>query len=420
MKRFTTFSCALAVLLLGACADQTRRYEPYAPAPATATLPTVPAPVYGQLTPAFPVAPVNQSDLLSMQQPQGQITRVGILVPQSGPNAAIGTALLQAAQLAVFDLNEKNFQLVPVDTQGTPQGTAAAIQSAASNGVKLILGPLFASEVTAAKQAAASYNLPIIAFSTDWRLVGDNVYSLGVLPFGQAERIADYAGRQGVRRVGIIATRDMYGDAVVGAFEQAAAAHGMTIVKTARVNADGGDAMQAVQSMTGGRALAADRMPYDALFIPLGGTALTSTVNGLKQYGVTTSQVKFLGTGLWDDASVLGNPLMAGAIYAAPSPQLRTTFERNYQRIYGSTPPRLASIGYDAAALAIVLARNAASRGTPAVFDRAAITDPNGFAGVDGIFRFNQNGLAERGMAILQIQGGSVHQAEPAPATFQK
>lgn len=412
----------MAALVLAGCAVATQRqHQPHVAGSVDGTVPSVAtAGAYPTaMPPVFPVAPVNQSDLLNSQVPQVQMTRVGILVPQTGANAAIGTALLQAAQLAVFDLNETSFQLVPVDTKGTPQGAADAVRSAADNGVKMILGPLFANEVSAVKDAARGYNLQVMAFSTDWRLAGDNVYSMGVLPFGQASRVADYASRQGARRIGIIATQDMYGDAVVEEFQRVAQHYGINIIKVVRIDANGGNAMQAVQTMTGNNVLSADRMPYDALFMPVGGSALRTLVTGLKQYGVDSSRVKFLGTGLWDDADVLRNPLMAGAVYAAPSPQLRATFERNYQRIYGSTPPRLASIGYDAAALAIVLARNATSQNRPVTFDRAAITDPNGFSGVDGIFRFNQQGLAERGMAVLQIQGGTIHVVEPAPQTFQ-
>ncbi len=65
-----------------------------------------------------------------------------------------------------------------------------------------------------------------------------------------------------------------------------------------------------------------------------------------------------------------------------------------------------------------MLTRNAAAAGTRVTFDRASLTNPNGFSGVDGIFRFGQNGLAERGMAILQIGAGRANMLEAAPASF--
>lgn len=358
--------------------------------------------------------------------PQGEVAasslrepiRVAILAPQSGPNAAVGEALVQAAQLAVFDLGEKQFQLVPKDSQGTAEGARRAVDEAAREGVKLILGPLFAKEVETAKAAARSYGLTLIGFSTDWRVAGDNAFTMGVLPFGQVERIAEYASRQGLRRIAAIAGSDMYGDAVLKLFQNTAQRYGVSITKIVRVAPDGRDAAGAVAQLTGGKVVTAGALPYDAVFMPVGGQTAKVVASTLKTYGIGGDRLRLLGTGLWDDPTVLSDPNMAGAIYAAPAPQVRAAFERNYQRIYGNTPPRLASIGYDAAALAIVLARNAASSGQRLVYDRNTLLNPNGFSGVDGIFRFKPNGLVERGLAVLQIAGGTSHLVEGAPSSF--
>ncbi len=432
------FFSLLAVLFLAGCAEQNAR-EPVigtadGRAQGTATSPFPSSGMGGgtMMGGAGSVMSQTGQPILNQGmppvQPGGAVVagnlpepvRVAILVPQTGPNAAMGQALLQAAQLAVFDLNEPNFQLIPKDTQGTPDGARAGVDAAARDGAKLVLGPLFSQELDAAKSAARGYGITVIGFSTDWRQAGDNVYSMGVLPFGQAERMAEFAAQQGLKRIGIIAPRDMYGDAVLSVFENTAARNGLQIVKTVRIAADGSDAQQGVQQLTGGQMMAADRMPYDAVFMPVGAPVISQLAMAMKQYGLGADRVRYLGTGLWDDASVTRDPAMAGAVYAAPSPDVRASFERNYQRIYGTTPPRLASIGYDAAALAVVLARNAEQTGQRVTYDRASLTNPNGFSGVDGIFRFGQNGLAERGVAVLQINNGRGLQVVQAPSSFLK
>ena len=53
-------------------------------------------------------------------------------------------------------------------------------------------------------------------------------------------------------------------------------------------------------------------------------------------------------------------------------------------------------------------------------FTRAALTDPNGFAGVDGIFRFHPDGTAERGLSVVVVTPEGFHEIDPAPKTFQK
>ena len=83
--------------------------------------------------------------------------------------------------------------------------------------------------------------------------------------------------------------------------------------------------------------------------------------------------------------------------------------------VYGRRPPRLATLAYDAAALAAVLARN----GGPAPFDPLALTNPNGFAGMDGIFRLRPDGLVERGLSVMEITASGNRVIDPAPSSFQ-
>ena len=76
---------------------------------------------------------------------------------------------------------------------------------------------------------------------------------------------------------------------------------------------------------------------------------------------------------------------------------------------------RLATLAYDATALAQALSKNG-----PSGLNAAALTSTNGFAGVDGIIRFNQQNLVERGMAVLAIQNGRIVEIDPAPASFKR
>jgi ABC-type branched-subunit amino acid transport system substrate-binding protein len=308
--------------------------------------------------------------------------KVAILLPLSGSNAAVGQSMLQAAQLAVFDLGYDNFELMPRDTStGAAQAAGAAIR----DGAQLILGPLFADDVRAVKSATSGSGVNVIAFSTDWTLAGGNTYMMGFLPFGQVERIAQYAAAKGLKRAAVAAGADTYGSATSSLFESEARKNGMTIT----------------------RALS-DASGYDAVFIPAGGAALS----GILQR-VANKNAKKLGTGLWDDARVAADPAMNGAWFAAPSPRARASFESRYAQTYGARPQRLASMAYDATALAAALARAGG-------FSAANLTNPNGFAGVDGIIRFSRSGLAERGMAVLEIRGGQIVEIDPAPSSFQR
>ena len=77
--------------------------------------------------------------------------------------------------------------------------------------------------------------------------------------------------------------------------------------------------------------------------------------------------------------------------------------------------PRLASLAFDAAALAAVLGKSGG--GEP--ISQEAILNPSGFTGVDGLFRFTPQGLVQRGLAILEVQPQGNVAVSPAPQNFQ-
>jgi ABC-type branched-subunit amino acid transport system substrate-binding protein len=136
----------------------------------------------------------------------------------------------------------------------------------------------------------------------------------------------------------------------------------------------------------------------------------------LRANGVDPVRAKLLGAGLWDDPSLGSEPSLDGAWFAAPAPNVDEAFKAKYRAAFGGSPPDLAGLAYDALSLIAVLAA-----GTPYHrFTPAALTDPNGFAGVSGIFRFHPNGTIERGLAILSLGPNGFSVVDPAPRTFQR
>ena len=111
---------------------------------------------------------------------------------------------------------------------------------------------------------------------------------------------------------------------------------------------------------------------------------------------------------------------MVGGWFAAPERSGWEAWASRYRELYGETPPRLASLAYDATALAAVLAQEASQTGAAPDYSLDDLTDPNGFAGVDGIFRLRGDGSTERGLAVLQLQRNAIELRETAPTSFQR
>ena len=106
---------------------------------------------------------------------------------------------------------------------------------------------------------------------------------------------------------------------------------------------------------------------------------------------------------------------MAGAWFAGVDDARFAQLAARYRARYGHTPYRLASLGYDAVLLTV---RIAADWKPGAPFPAARLADPDGFAGVDGAFRFGGGHVAERALAVHQLGAGGDRIVSPAPAGF--
>lgn len=377
-----------------------------------ATLPGLSPPPQAAPSPSEatqPPATVTQTPLPSEPGAGATKVRVALLLPLSGANAVLGNAMLDAAQMALFDAADDKLELAPHDTQGTPEGAAEAARAAVADGVRLIIGPLLAGEVEAVKPVAQAANVPVLAFSTSTSLAGGGVYLMGFLPRQEVERVTAFARAKGVSRFAALAPRSPYGEIAVEALRAATQADGASLARVDYYDPGQPDLTPVVK-----RFIAAGH-DYDALLLPEGGARLRTLAPLLPYYDVDPEKVRFLGTGLWDELGLAAEPALSGSWYAAPPPAPRADFERRFQDLYRRAPPRLSTLAYDGTALAAVLARG--ERG--ADFSPAALTNPSGFAGVDGIFRLRPDGLVQRGLAVLEIHRDGNVVIDPAPETFQ-
>lgn len=248
---------------------------------------------------------------------------VAILLPLSGKSADLGQGMLKAAQMALFDVGGVNFELLPKDTADTAQGAVQAANEALAGGAELILGPLFADHVRAVKQTVAG-RVPVIAFTTDWTLAGNDTYVMGFMPFAQVVRVTDFAKSRGHDKLAVIAPTTEYGNIVMDTLNR----NGANIVKSLRYAPSQADLAGTLSAFVGPDKT---NLPFNALMLPVGGESLSTLTALLDAQGLKNNNVKFIGTGLWDDTALTTNPALYGSWFAASDPALRRDFERRYR-----------------------------------------------------------------------------------------
>ena len=393
----------LGLMVLGGC----MMAAPPAPKPVASVARAIPPG-----TPATHPLGADQSNFVRLGNiPSGQTpVRIGILLPFSNGSAttrALADSLLKSAELAMFESHNRNLMLLPADEGSGGSDAVAGARALLAEGAEVIVGPLFSHSVTAIAPMTRDHAVPVISFSTDRGVAGDGVYLLSFQPENEVTRIVRYAAGQGHAAFAALVPITAYGAHVAHAFESTVKAAGARVVVEERFDPAGEAVSAPVMKVAQSRP--------DAVLIAQGGPMLRDIASSLAANGAGSKQVQYLGTGLWDESATIREPALVGGWFAAPDPDLARGFEAKFRDTFGSNPPALASLAYDAVSLIAALAPGPAYHR----FTREALSDPNGFSGVDGVFRFDVDGSCEMGLAVLRINPeGNTVVISPAPRTF--
>lgn len=360
-------------------------------------------------TPSPVIAPPQEVPLPPLPEPTPVPSttshKVGLLLPLSGPHENLGKGMLQAAEMALFETGSSSVTLLPQDTA---QGAHQAALKALDEGAELLLGPIFATEVEAIKPLLHARNVNLISFSTDQNVASNRTFILGFLPSQQIKRITHLAKEKGLSKIAALTPDDQYGR-LVGHTLKTLHSRG-DIQLLGIIQYTKGDILE---GNPGNARLLEEIELYktkglDALILPEGGENLGHLMAILKPQ----LPLQILGSGQWDTPTTLQNATVGleGGLFASTTSQERQNFEARFKAAYGYEPPRIATLAFDATALAISLADKG--------YTLQNLTFAEGFSGMDGLFRLTPQGLNERGLAVLEVSSSGFRTLSPAPESF--
>lgn len=357
----------------------------------------------------MPPPPSSPKPALTVGKLSGNVL---LLVPLSGPLSAVGQVLANAAKLAIPPGHTPSLDIR--DTQGTPQGAASAARAGLAAGDGIIIGPLTAEDTQAVIPIAKEDNVNMLPFTNDGALAAPGVWPLGITPTQQVERVVQLASNAGHTQLAGLLPGSDFGHRLADALRQKAAALNEPAPDIVFYTPGFQNINIAVQQLSGASASTKSPPDFNALFI--GATdpnTLAEIANFLPYYGIFPQQVQVMGPTLWSNLAMAmaGQTSFVGALYAAPDQSAASAFQAKYQTAYGSTPPGIADLAFDAAALA----RLAAASGG---YTTPILTAPSGFTGTDGLLVLQQDGTVKRGLAVFAVQAGQPKLVSPAPTNF--
>jgi hypothetical protein len=339
---------------------------------------------------------------------------VALLVPTGSGDPErdqLGQSLVNAARLAQSDLSGAAIDLRVYPTGGDPARARAAAEKALAEGARIIVGPLFGQEAQAVGPTAAAAGVNVLTFSTTPGVAGGNVFLLGLTAETEADRIVAFARVRGIGSLSIFHPQSPTGTVAAQALEAAAARNGLPVVTVM----DYPRSFQGIQDRTRDYAQA---HASDAVALPDGGQGLVSVAAFLAYHDVSPQRTRFLGLGQWNAPATLKETALQGGWFVAPDPALYEGFASRYRAAHGTEPAPIAGIAYDGIAAIGALLSEARATGDRDAFSAANITDPQGFAGVNGVFRLRADGRIDRALAVMEVAPDGFRVLDPAPRSF--
>jgi hypothetical protein len=341
---------------------------------------------------------------------------VALLVPGGSSSATDNTlaaSLENAARLAMGELDGVSIDLRVYNTAGSAETASSQAQAAVADGAKIILGPVYAENAAAAGVAARSRGVNVLAFSNNPGVAGGNVFILGNTFQNTANRLVRYAASQDRGNIMVVYGQSPAEELARNAIQQAiASTPGAVQAGSAGFELSQNGVVQAIPEISD----TVKASGASSVFLTSGTDgALPFVTSLLPENGVKPGDVQFVGIQRWDiPSSATTLPGVQGGWFALPDPTLTQRFNQRYEAAYGQPPHPIAGLAYDgiAAIGALVKAGNANA------LSGSALTQSQGFVGVNGVFRLRGDGTNERGLAVAQIQNQQVVVIDPAPRSF--
>ena len=330
--------------------------------------------------------------------------KVGVILPMTGQTATFGQESLNGLKLALekAEKNPPTLNLVVEDTQGTPSGSAAAVNKLiTSDKVSVIIGEVASSNTIAASSAAQNSKIPLMthASTNDTITNGkDYVSRICFVDSFQGQVMAKFAAQdlKAKKAVILVDSDSDYSRGLRDSFSKAFVAAGGKISAEVSYSQKDTDFKSQLTKVRKEKA--------DVVFIPGYYTQVGSILRQASELKITA---KILGTDGWDspDLFKIAGKASAGhyvSSHFAPDdtdPRVQT-FVKEYKAKYNATPGAMAALGYDAGMFMKNAVKVADSSDSAKIKD--AINGTKNFAGITGNITLDSNRNAIKSAVITQ------------------
>ena len=336
-------------------------------------------------------------------------TKIGLLLPVGSKNrdlSYLGKSLRDAAFLAKEDLVNSSFEIKTYDTLGKSKEGLIAFRLALEEKNEIVIGPFVPIITKAISDNFPFNNLKIISLSNDPSINGTNIFVLGDTITNRANNLIRFAINNNKYRFALInPTKDHNNEVARILINKINMNRGIVTFSTnysddiSEISDEAQIIKQKLKStdtdviiFTG-----TPNQRMNHLAAELADITKSKTQSGT-QIMVLTS---------WNNStSILSEPAFQNSWFTMPDYRFRKFYENKFIKKFGYRPHPKSNLTYDSIAALGVLEKNLKNRNINNSNKFDGLFNSSGFIGIDGIFRFNYDRIAEKELSVIQITNG--------------
>ncbi|MCM8709798.1 ABC transporter substrate-binding protein [Clostridium sp. SYSU_GA19001] len=342
---------------------------------------------------------------------EGDVIKIGMFGPLSGPVATYGLSVKEAVQLAEKEVNAKGgingkkVQVIFEDDQANPNQAVNAFNKLVdSEKVSAIIGGVTSGATAAVAQKATQRKIPMLTPTATepsiTKVGGEYVFRSCYLDSFQGISMAKYAANDLGKKTAAVLYNvgDDYSKGIAESFKKEFEAQGGKVVEYMSYNKDDKDFNAQLTKIKGSNP--------EVLMLPDYYNVVGVIAKQAKSLGITS---QLIGVDGWDSSdlykiggdSVKGGQFINHYFQGDTAEQVKS-FVDAYSKEYNKKPDALAALGYDAAKLMFKALEDAKTTDGAKVRDALAKLTLDG---ATGKISFDSDRNAVKGASILKVEG---------------
>lgn len=337
---------------------------------------------------------------------------IGLIGPLTGSAAVYGTAVKNAAELAVSEINAaggvngQQISLVAMDDKNDTAEATNAYNKLNSMGMDVLLGAVTSQPTEAVAEVANSDGMPMVTATATMAGITegrDNVFRTCYTDPFQGEILAKFvAESRGMKKVAVMYnTSSDYSDGVATAFRNKCEELGVEVVANEGYAESDKDFNTQLTKIASTEA--------EALIVPDYYTAVVLIATQARAMGI---DIPMIGPDGFDgvlsvvdqaNISVTNNMFFANHYFVGSTDEKVVNFIANYKAKYNEEPNAFAAGAYDAVYLIKEAIERAGTTDKAAVIEALKASD---YDGVAGHISYNGSGDPIKSVYIIEIKDG--------------